>query len=309
MRERILAGPVRRPVREQPGHLDVRPRVREEGGHRPQPGQRPPELNALLGVARGHLQRPPRETDRRARDRDPEHRERREHEVEAPADLADAGRRVQPRAVEAHRAEDVRCDQLRLGLDRHAVGIRGHEHERVAVRLAAQDRVVAGRAGVGDERLRAVDHDRAALVGDRGRQALEVGAGLGLGDRERREDLAGRDPRQPVRALLVGPRPRQRVAADALHREHRVEVRGHRHELLARHADRDRVHVDVAPAVGCRHRERGQPALAERLVHTVVQRAHGVGLDRHRLDRGGQRPRLLLGLPGRGVELEVHRPI
>ena len=57
---------------------------------------------------------------------------------------------------------------------------------------------------VGDEGLGAVDHVVPVLAPRAGRDAGQVRAGPGLGHRDRRDQLAGGDPRQPAVALLGG---------------------------------------------------------------------------------------------------------
>ena len=106
------------------------------------------------------------------------------------------------------------CPALRIGL--------GHEHDRV------------GAVAVGDVGLRAVDHVLAGgLVAHRaGLDPGHVGAGVGLGDPDREDRLAGDRRHGPLLLLLLGPE---------------REDRRHRHVGLDRDAHRE------AAAVGVRH--------------------------------------------------------
>ena len=56
----------------------------------------------------------------------------------------------------------------------------------------------------------------AAVTDCLGPQARRVGAGAGLGQRERRDDVAGGDPLQPRRLLLVGAEPDEHLTGDAV---------------------------------------------------------------------------------------------
>lgn len=71
--------------------------------------------------------------------------------------------------------------------------------------------------------------DPAVAIADRpGFQARGVGSGAGFGQRERRDDVAGRDAVQPACLLLVGAEADQHLPGDAVvgaeHRPHRQRV-------------------------------------------------------------------------------------
>ena len=91
----------------------------------------------------------------------------------------------------------------------------------LAPRRAADDQDVVGDMGVGDEDLLAVDDEAAVDPLGRGRQRADVGAGLGLGHRDRLDRAAG-DAAEDLALLVLGAEPagraghdqRRRVAAD-----------------------------------------------------------------------------------------------
>src|SRR5690606_30207534 len=77
-----------------------------------------------------------------------------------------------------------------------------------------------GEDAVGDEGLRAVQYGVVALPDRGGLDALQVGAGGGLGHRDRGDDLAGAVPGEPAGLLLVGAELPQVAAVDVVvHRE------------------------------------------------------------------------------------------
>ena len=86
--------------------------------------------------------------------------------------------------------DDEQRDPLVAGL---GVGPGDHDHQ-------------VGQDAVGDEGLLAVEDVVVAGVDGGGADALQVGAGPGLGHRDRRDELAGAQPGQPARLLLVGRR-------------------------------------------------------------------------------------------------------
>ena len=71
------------------------------------------------------------------------------------------------------------------------IGLRDHDHQ-------------VGVDAVGDEGLGAVEHVVIALLDGAGLDALQVAAGAGFGHRDRGDDLAGAELRQPALLLLVG---------------------------------------------------------------------------------------------------------
>ena len=70
-------------------------------------------------------------------------------------------------------------------------------------------------AGVGDERLGAVDDPVVAVAGGAGAGGTGVGAAAGLGQPERRERTAGDEVGQEARLLLLAPEAEDRVDAEA----------------------------------------------------------------------------------------------
>ena len=74
---------------------------------------------------------------------------------------------------------------------------------------ARDDDHQVGVDAVGDEGLRAVEHPVVALLDRAGLDALQVAAGAGLRHRDRRDEFAGAEPRQPALLLLLGGQPQQ----------------------------------------------------------------------------------------------------
>src|SRR3954452_6062842 len=103
------------------------------------------------------------------------------------------------------------------------VGLDEHEHERRA-------------QAVGDPHLLAVDLVRAVvdLLGG-GLDRLDVGAQLGLGERERGADLAGRHARQVLLLLLVAAVLQQQVRADEVRVDHAADRDPAARQLLDDH--------------------------------------------------------------------------
>ena len=131
------------------------------------------------------------------------------------------------------------------GRDRHPFGVSGDDEHpdalagrRLRVGAGEHDEHV-GRRGVGDVALEAVDDPAALRRRRRRRQAAGVGARVWFGQRERRDHLAGGQPRQPLLALLVGPGQDEDLTGDPVVRaEQRPERRagvaeldGHPHLL------------------------------------------------------------------------------
>ena len=102
-----------------------------------------------------------------------------------------------------------------------SAGTTNAEMPRVPVGLAGarEHAVEVGDAAVGDPRLAAVEHPAAVAARARAAQGRDVGAGIGLGQREGGDRLAARDLRQPARLLLrrvpasvIAPLPRPCIA-------------------------------------------------------------------------------------------------
>jgi hypothetical protein len=144
---------------------------------------------------------------------------------------------------------------LRVGLDQH-------EDQR-------------GEQAVGDPHLLAVDLPAAvvALAGA-GLDRLHVGAELGLGEAERRADLAAGHPRQVLLLLLVGAELHQQVGAD----EVGVDDPGDRdppaRELFDDHHVGREVQAHPAVLLGERHPE--QPELLHLLDDRIGELVGGV---------------------------------
>ena len=139
---------------------------------------------------------------------------------------------------------------------------------------------VVGDDAIAAPLLAAVEDVAVAVLPRAGVDRGDVGAGLRLGYRDRRDDAALGDDRQVFGALLLGAEVKQR------HDEHGVECRdrgaGRRDpgDLLAGEAGQGQ--VAVRTAVAFRHPELHQPHLAEQL-HEFEREAVGL------VDLGGDR--------------------
>ena len=148
-----------------------------------------------------------------------------------------------------HEGRELRCLRLgrRAGQQRHAEGHVG--------------------AGVGDERLPAVDHPAAVAPLGPGADAAGVGTGVGLGQAEGAERPALRQRSEPALPLLVVAEQEERQRPD---RHVGLPRRGHRlvgqAELLHGGDEADGGHADAAPLLGDQHAEQAQRAhLAEQV--------------------------------------------
>ena len=116
-------------------------------------------------------------------------------------------------------------------------------------------------AGVGDERLAAVDHPAAVAPLGPGADAPGVGAGVGLGEAERAERPALGERPQPALALLVVAEQQQRQRADG---DVGLPRGGDRlvgqAELLHGGDEAHRRHADAAPLLGDEHAEQAELA-------------------------------------------------
>ena len=112
---------------------------------------------------------------------------------------------------------------------------------------------------VGDERLGAVDDVAVAVVADGGgAQAGEVGADLRLGHRQRGDQAAVGDPRQPALALLVVAKSEEVGQADVVVQRHPEPAAGDAGsaDLLAEDlVEAKVVDPDAAVLLGHLHRE------------------------------------------------------
>ena len=171
----------------------------------------------------------------------------------------------------------------------------------------------AGAQAVGDPHLLAVDLVGAVvdLLG-RGLDRLDVGAELGLGQREGGADLAGRHARQVLLLLLVGAELHQQVGAD----EVRVDDAGDRdpaaRELLDDHRVGRQVEAQPAVLLGDRDPEQAEllhlldDRLGELVLVVVVLGVREDLLVRELADHLGDRL-LLVGEVGLGAGRDGHR--
>ena len=104
---------------------------------------------------------------------------------------------------------------------------------------------------------------------------MAVGAGVGLGDRERHL-LAADDRRQELGALRVGAEPADHLGADRGGHEDQEQRASLRRDLLAH--DRELGHAAAATAVGLGEVHREEALVGERLPQLVGLRAGAVAL-------------------------------
>jgi hypothetical protein len=130
--------------------------------------------------------------------------------------------------LEAQRGQRMRGDHLEPLGHHEPRRVGGHEERRHATRpgavgVAACDHAVeVGNTTVGDPRLGAIEHPIGAVAARTRGERAHIGAGVGFGERERRDRLTTRDARQPVRAQRVGALEHERPRAEALHGEGKV---------------------------------------------------------------------------------------
>ena len=174
-----------------------------------------PALLAVRGELGGLVHQPRRHAHAQRRDVQPAVREALER-----GDVAAVQALVPADEVRRRHADVVEVDLAGPGpalahlrvvrAERDARARGGHQERRDAaggrrVRVGArEDHEHVGERGVGDPALRPGDHPLVPVADGLRRERRRVGAGLGLGERERRDDLAGRQPRQPLLALLLG---------------------------------------------------------------------------------------------------------
>ena len=173
----------------------------------------------------------------------------------AHAELVELARtpRRRARSVSTTNSETPRCCEPGLGLDRH-------RHE---LRPGA----------VGDEHLPAVDDPGVAVALGAGGDRRDVGAGVGLGQRDR-ADLLAADRRREVALLqLVGPELGERRRAHVgLHRDrHRDRAGAAPGQLLDEEEARGEVAVGAAPGGGVVEAEEAE--LAAPAEHRVGEEA------------------------------------
>ena len=139
-------------------------------------------------------------------------------------------------------------------------------------------------------------------------QRAGVGSRLGLGERERADQLAARERRHEARALLLGAEAEQRQRDGArVDGDRDADSRVAARELLEHEHVRDE--VGPGAAVLLRHADAHQAELGELREDVAREAVLAIPLGRVRLDLGPHevaRERLDLLLLGR--ELEVHQP-
>jgi len=142
-----------------------------------------------------------------------------------------------------------------------------------------------------------VDHQLTVRRGDGARDRLQVRTHVGLGERERGDDVKRRHRRQPALADRVAAALGEGEAADALHREERVEMPAHAGQRLADHRHRERVDPRTPAAVLAPHSDLRQPAIAQRLPHDRIDTVRLIGHRRAPGHRRRERARLGPQLP------------
>jgi len=160
------------------------------------------------------------------------------------------------RAADAHLALELaerEAGEGRLDQERR--------HALVAARPVdgGEERQHAGLAAVGHPHLGAVEQVAVALADRRRRHAGRVGAGPGLGDRQRRRDLAGGEARQVATLLGLGAVGDDRVAGGVLHEVDHGGRRARPRDLLDGQAERQR--TEAGAAIGLRDVEAHQAGL------------------------------------------------
>ena len=174
------------------------------------------------------------------------------------------------RALAAHPAIDAR-----------RVGGNEEDRDRAVAPVGGgdpgEDDEEVGDGGVGDELLRAVDHEVLA-VGTRARaQARGVGARTRLGEGEGGHDVPGGDPREPPLLLPGGPESHQNLAGDAVvGAEHRAERQAGVPQLHRELDVLDEVEPEPSPLVRDREAEQTH-------VRGLLAQVLGDGVCRHDL--------------------------
>ena len=110
-----------------------------------------------------------------------------------------------------------------------------------------EHRVEARDAGVRDEPLRPVEDVLVAVPPGGRAHRRRVGAGAGLGQRVRAQQLAGREPRQPALLLLPRARELEPERAELLHGEDQPARRADLRHLLDRDEREQRAGAGAAP--------------------------------------------------------------
>ena len=151
----------------------------------------------------------------------------------------------------------------REGIGVVAARLLGEQHGQAAVarllRIGAyQQRHQVGANRMGDPGLVAVDLVDVALAHRAGLQRSEIGAGIGLGEHRRRQQLAGSDLRQPFLLLLGGAAAEDQFGGDLRAGAERADPDIAARELLGDHA-----HGFLAQPHAAEFFRNGQPEHAE----------------------------------------------
>ena len=259
-------------VGEPAGRLQLGGDVGQLELHRLELRDRLAELLALLGVVEGEVEHGLGEAERQRGDGDAADLERPQELAEAEVRVADEVLVGDPHVVEVQLAgvEALPPDAPHLRAHREPGRVLlDDEAWRSFVPGAGEQGDAEGHvgAGVGDERLAAVDQPAAVAPLGPGADAPGVGAGVGLGEAEGAERPALGQRPQPALALLVVAEQEQRQRAD---RDVRLPRGGHRlvgeADLLHGGDEADRGHADAAPLLGDEHAEQAELAhLAEQV--------------------------------------------
>ena len=280
----------RRAVGEQRRGIDVRGHLAQCRQRQVAVGQPAAEHRARAGVRQRFVQRAAREPDRGGGDRCAKDVERAHRELEAVALAAEQRVRGKATCAELDAGERMRRDHGDALRDVHARRSGGYHERGNALGAgcgagAREHAIEVGDAAVGDPRLAAVEHPVRAIAHRARRHRRDIGPGVRLRQRKGRDRLAARDRRQPTRALRVGPRERDRAAAQSLHREREIGEAVVIRERFARDAQRARVERGQRAAVRGRHAI-AQPACGTQRPHQLPARRVDVGLGIGAAQRG-----------------------
>ena len=172
---------------------------------------------------------------------------------------------------------------------------------------AGEEEEGAGARAVRDPLLRAGDTPAVAVrLGGRAQRA-GVGAGVGLGERERAELLAPRERRHEACLLLLGSEREDRKRRRArVHGDRHADARVRPRELLEDEDVREEVRARAAVLLG--DADAHEPELRELGIELVREAVVAVPRGRVGRDLGlGEVARERLDLPLVGGQLEVHR--
>ena len=247
-----------------------------------------PNRRRERGAVEGLVEGAAGEAERGGADGGAEHVQRRHGDLEALARSADALRQGHAAALEAQGGEGMRRDHLDALGDRQARRVRLDQEGREpagAGRLAGagEDDVEVGDAAVRDPGLHPVEPDVAGAVGDGGGgERGDVGAGLGLGEREGGDGLARGDGRQDAALQLVRAEQADRAGAEALHGEGEVGEAVAVGQGLAGEAEGADVEGRVQPAMGGGHGRPEPSGLAQRRDEAAAGGVHVAVVDEGR---------------------------